>query len=416
MPCTFGSKEAANVIIHQIIENLVLTKKFNIFYCLITNKHFENNKYTELVINDLKKKGVQFLKPLIVENYKKKSLFNLLYYLLSGSPEKVFSGAELQNIIADHFTFKPDLVLTVWSEYATHACSKLKCKKFNYSGNSQYDVYAAHHELSILENLYRSRKTSFQKKLIFFLKYKFFKFAYMASMKRYDLVWNVAKNDAHTLKKSGVNAKYLQNMWPVSNVKNDTSSIKLGSKGSQIVKIVASVGNLTATGNSLGFYTLGTEILPRMKKLIGEGMFEFHIFGRGKPMNFLNEILNDSHIKIRGFVDDIDTEISNSDIFLVPNNSRKFKVGHTRFLHAWSRSVVVVAFEDSALAMPEIVHEYNALLGSNAHEICDLIVRSLENKKLKQKLINNGLKTLNQYFNPEKITNQISSDMFNLLI
>ena len=205
-------------------------------------------------------------------------------------------------------------------------------------------------------------------------------------------------------------------MWPVSNIKNDLSSIQLGSKDSQIVKIVASVGNLTATGNSLGFYTLGTEILPRMKKLMGEGMFEFHIFGRGKPMNFLNEILNDSHIKIRGFVDDIDTEISNSDIFLVANNSRKFKVGHTRFLHAWSKSVAVVAFEDSALAMPEIVHEYNALLGSNSHEICDLIMKCLKDKKLKQKLINNGLKTLKEYFNPEKITNQISSDMIKLLI
>ena len=36
-------------------------------------------------------------------------------------------------------------------------------------------------------------------------------------------------------------------MWPVSNLKNDLSSIQLGSKDSQIVKIVASVGNLTAT-------------------------------------------------------------------------------------------------------------------------------------------------------------------------
>ena len=150
-----------------------------------------------------------------------------------------------------------------------------------------------------------------------------------------------------------------------------------------------------------------------MKKIMKDKRFEFHLFGRGEPLDFLKELLNDPQIKIRGFVNDLDSEIISSDIFLVTNNSKRFKVCHTRFLHAWSLSSCVVAFRDSSLAIPEIIDGYNALLGDNSNQICDLIIKCANDNNLKRDLAKNGMKTLKNYFNPKNITAEISSVMIN---
>ena len=128
MPFTLHNKEAANVIVHQIIKNLILEKKFEIYFCLISHNHPESNFYCRDVTRNLEKLGVTFLPPLIVPKYKKRSLLKKIFYLISGSPEKIFAGAEVQSKVVDHFGFKPDLLLAIWSELATHACSKVDCK------------------------------------------------------------------------------------------------------------------------------------------------------------------------------------------------------------------------------------------------------------------------------------------------
>ena len=130
LPCTEGNNEAANVILHQIIENLMLTNNFQIFYCLVADKKPEKNKYTDKVVKELKEKGLKFLPPLFVPKYKR-NFFEIAYYFLSNSPDKIFAGSELQKKIDSHLGFRPDLVLPIWSELSTHACSRLKCKKFN---------------------------------------------------------------------------------------------------------------------------------------------------------------------------------------------------------------------------------------------------------------------------------------------
>ena len=96
---------------------------------------------------------------------------------------------------------------------ATHACAGLDCKKFN-SGNNQYDVYAAHYELKNLTKKLQNKKISLINKALFFIKYRLIIYAYIVAMKKYDLVWNVANNNANDLLKNGVKVKYLQNMWP----------------------------------------------------------------------------------------------------------------------------------------------------------------------------------------------------------
>ena len=62
-----------------------------------------------------------------------------------------------------------------------------------------------------------------------------------------------------------------------------------------------------------------------MKKIMKGKRFEFHLFEEASS-DFLKEMLNDSHIKIRGFVKDLDSEIASSDIFLVSNNLGNLKL------------------------------------------------------------------------------------------
>ena len=50
------------------------------------------------------------------------------------------------------------------------------------------------------------------------------------------------------------------------------------------------------------------------------------------------------------------------------------------------------SFKDSSLAMPEIIHEYNSLLGSDPDELCDLVLRVINDQRLRQKLAKNGLR------------------------
>ncbi len=410
LPFTSGNQEAANVITHQIIKNLIKEDKFEIYFCLISHSNPEFNKYSEAEVDNLKKFGVRFLPPLLVPKFKRINILKKIGYMITKKPDKIFSGSEVQDKIYSHFGFQPDLYLAILSELATHAGSKLKCKKFNYSGNSQHNVYAARYELSTLENNSNSQILG---KLNFKLRHFFIKNAYLFALRKYDLIWNVACNDSLSLKKEGVNAKYLQNMWPTPVLKKDYKPIN--HKENSVLRIIANVGNMNATGNSLGLYVLATEILPRMKKLMKDKKFEFHLFGNGEPLDFLKNLLSDSHIKIRGFVKDLDKEIATADIFLVTNNSRRFKVCHTRFLHAWSLSACVVAFKDSSLAIPEIVNGYNALLGEDSEQICDLILKCSNNPKLQKQISQNGFKTLKTYFDPKKITSKLTSDIINNL-
>ena len=166
LPLKIGNKEAANVILHQIINFLLLKNNYEIYYCLISDQKPENNQYSENVCKDLKEKGLLFKDPLLVQK-KRVTFFKFIYYFLFNKPNKIFSGSEVQNKIYDHIGFKPDLVLAIWSELATHACAGLDCKKFNYSGNNQYDVYAAHYELKKLSNKLQNRKLNLINKIEF---------------------------------------------------------------------------------------------------------------------------------------------------------------------------------------------------------------------------------------------------------
>ena len=94
---------------------------------------------------------------------------------------------------------------------------------------------------------------------------------------------------------------------------------------------------------------------------------------------------------------------------MISNNRYNFKVGHTRFLHAWSLGACVVAYKNCCEAMPEIVHDYNALLGNNSEEIAELVCKALCDIKLRRRIGRGGFQTLKKKFSPNSVTKKLIS-------
>ena len=171
--------------------------------------------------------------------------------------------------------------------------------------------------------------------------------------------------------------------------------------------IVGSVGRLEATGNRLGIEYLGRELLPALRRRMKPGSFRVEIFGAAKLHPRIAQHLNGPDVVVRGFVPDIDAAILSAPVFLCTNNATPFKVGHTRYLLAWSLGACVVAHRDAALSMPEIVDGQNALLGDDADGLADAIARAAADRALCRKIGEGGWETYRTLFRAESVAPEI---------
>lgn len=397
------------MIAHQITLQLARTGRFEISYAFINTAAAEIPAQASVEVAELRKAGVRFLDPVIVSDRPTAttSLYARVHSLLTNRPDRYLvgtdEGAKLQSAIQGT---QPDIVLTIWAEIATNLVSTFPIKhRVTYAGNPDHKVLDGRLELAErlgdvapserLRNLMRRWVT---------------KKAHLQVTRRFDLMWNVAANDAADYRREGIKARYLQNMWPAA-VTKDWAAERDASEQLEPLKIVGNVGNLSATGNSFGLLTLATAIVPELRRILGEDRFEVHLFGGGTPHPAVEPLLADKHVKVRGFVDDLDAEILSAPIFLVANNSHRFKVGHTRFLHAWSLGAAVVGFADSAEAMPEIIDGHNAMLGKSAIEVAQCIADLARDPQKRRLIAENGAITLRDRFAPRLVTEQILADI-----
>jgi len=403
-----GNLEAANVISHQITKCLVQSGKFSISYAIVNSQRPDLPDAGEVDVTALREQGVTFLEPILVpaQPVGGRGVLSKTLSVMRGRPDRLMIGTGFEGHLLERFGgARPDAVLCVWAETAGYLASRLPVPRFNYAGNPDHKVVAARLELAE-----RLGRTTLAGRLRNAALTSVVKAGHLQAMRRFNLMWNVAANDAAEYVASGVRARYLQNMWP-GEINPGWLQARTEREQTYPVKIIGNVGNLLATGNSLGLITLATEILPALKQRLGEGQFEIHLFGGGTPHSAVAPLLQDSHFRLRGFVADLDAEILSAPIFLVANNSRRFKVGHTRFLHAWSLGACVVGFHDSTEAMPEIVHRRNALLGRDAAEVADLIVEAAQDRWLRREIGEIGMETLAAAFNPSRVVEQIGTDI-----
>jgi glycosyltransferase involved in cell wall biosynthesis len=295
----------------------------------------------------------------------------------------------------------PDALLVALSEWLTAACSTVPVTRFAYYGNPDPKSarFRADHDLT----LGGSALTYARLRVALSRMEK----AHLEVMRRYHLLGDVAENDAAYYSASGhPNAFYIRHVW-IDRVGEDWRQRRDATECHDPLVIVGSVGRLEATGNRLGIEYLGRELLPALRRRMKPGSFRVEIFGAAKLHPRIAQHLNGPDVLVRGFVPDIDAAILSAPVFLCTNNATPFKVGHTRYLLAWSLGACVVAHRDAALSMPEIIDGQTALLGDDAEGLADAIARAAADRALCRKIGEGGWETYRTLFRAESVAPEI---------
>ena len=406
-PHATKSFEAANVITHAILSELAAMGLYELSFLYINTSLAEVPHEAKQEIDKLKQAGISFLEPLLYEpdlplSKRPKDLLTALFL----EPASILFGYNAGKLLPKKIGCY-DGVLTVWSEVGINAFSRYPAMRFAYHGNPDHKVFNAQYEIMRLAGVQPKGFAAIVDWMRRITLSYLLERAHLSVLRHYDFIADVAANDAKYYVEHKIRAFYLQNMWPSPPIETWEMRRDILEKQNPY-KIIGNVGNMSATGNSLGFVALGQEVLPALKKQLVNVPFEVHIFGGKEPKSFLKPLLMDSHIKLRGFVDDLETEILSAPVFLISNNHHRFKVGHTRVLHAWSLGACVIAFADCRDAMPEIEHGRNALLGNNAEEVAILVAQALSDRKLRRHIAYGGIETLKAYYTPSKVTHALS--------
>lgn len=155
------------------------------------------------------------------------------------------------------------------------------------------------------------------------------------------------------------------------------------------------LGNLLSTSNFSGLHCFAHEVLPALTLQLGKN-FEVHVCGRGELPRELASRMNSPNVYMRGFVDDIISELFSSDIFLVPT---PIKLGiRVRIPYAWSTGACVVAHSANAAGLVELEHEKNALLSASGVGLANQIVCAFKDRELAKRLGEEGRKTYETHF------------------
>jgi glycosyltransferase involved in cell wall biosynthesis len=332
----------------------------------------------------------------------------LLRLAVARDPSVFFPAHSLRDEVRRRIDdVRVDVVFHLWSAAALAACSTSARPVFAYYGNPDHRPARArllHTDLfgqvphGLKQRALHRAQLAVNDRM---------RTAHVRLMRTTRWAANVCATDAVFYTASGHPASfYIQNLW-VAEPDRPAPPAERG-------KLVGNLGGLYGTGNTFGIAFLLSEVIPALDRLRGEA-YSVHLFGAGEPVPTLRPLL-DSHprVRVRGFVDDIDGEILSSEIFLLLNNcNTDFIVGHTRVLHAWSLRSCLVAHRNMALAMPEIVHGENALLGETAEEIAAHVAAVLDDPQLRERIGQAGRSTFEREFAPQVVIRRIAERIEN---
>jgi glycosyltransferase involved in cell wall biosynthesis len=169
------------------------------------------------------------------------------------------------------------------------------------------------------------------------------------------------------------------------------------------LKIVM-MGALGGTSTLAGLYFLAREKLPHLDVLFA-GQFEIHICGSGELPPELERRFQRPDVFVRGFVDDIISELLSCDVFLIPT---PIELGsRVRIAYAWSVGCCVVSHSADANGLEEMQDGQNALLASSGLEVAKAIVRTHREPDMRQTLQNNGRETFERYYSETATVDKI---------
>jgi len=341
---------------------------------------------------ELEKQGVTFLPEFALSSMVRRSKLRKIFFPSLEDFYPGVNGGEKQRLLEAVKNFSPDLIFIPWSEPVTALAADLPYPKYAYYGNpdpksalAQASFNRRHRNLSSFEYAIKKRVASYLASI------------HIKIMSHYEMIGDVADNDVKYYRAHGLSqAHYIQNVW--FDRYPNWRELRTSREKEKPLKIIGSIGKLSGTANTHGLELLVNDLLPELRRVMQKGSFEIHILGAGSPHPAIARLLSAPEFRLRGFVDDIDDEILSSSIFLCLNNASEYKVGHTRYLHAWSLGSCVIAHRDAALSMPEMHHDKNSLLGGTIPEMAKLIAEAVENKELRDRIGAGGYDTFRKFF------------------
>lgn len=199
-------------------------------------------------------------------------------------------------------------------------------------------------------------------------------------------------------RKGLMNVGFVTTPVPEPNVNASTKGAVLR-KGDRIERKIRilTIGHLGSTSNRSGLPLLFEEILPSLEELVGRDGFEVHIVGKneGLPVRW-NGYRSHPSLVWRGPVYPADEEFELCDVLLVPipapTGSR------VRIINGFSFGCAIVAHSANHLAMPELEHGKNILLGSTGKELARHVVALAQNEALKREIGRNGRRTFEDFY------------------
>ncbi len=295
-----------------------------------------------------------------------------------------------------------DVVFHLWCSAAFGACAEVERPVFAYAGNPDYYSMAARLKHPGLFDIPRTTLRNRAKLRLWRSAYRRFQEVNVELAGRATWVGCVsAPNAAFYAAHGHPNAFYVQNMWP--RLESSAAAVEPGDDN----RIVGNLGGQYATGNTFGLWFLGRRILPELDRRLGDD-YTVHLYGAGRLAPPAARAVDHPRVVNRGFVDDIDVELRSAKVFLLANNwNPDFVVGHTRILHAWSLGSCLVAHRNMAVAMPEIVHGENALLGGSAEEMAEHVVTALRDEGLRRAIVEGGRRTFEREFLPATVVGRV---------
>ena len=169
------------------------------------------------------------------------------------------------------------------------------------------------------------------------------------------------------------------------------------------------IGRLDSTINQPALELLASEILPVLEAKLGPDAFVLDIVGQGELLPSVAARLERPWVRIRGYVEDAQTEFLSCHVLLVPTPSELgFRV---RVAEGFSYGCCVVSHSSNALGMPELVHEDNALLASDGRGLAMNVVRVFRDSDLRCRLEHRARDTYEQKLDAGLICNRIAAEL-----
>lgn len=390
--------QAATLVNYQLISELAQRKDIEVGYLKVSmsGETEEMNKIQKDAQNSLESFGVIYLPPLRLPRFsdKRTKIMRFLnpklsdYYPITEHRSLAHNAAKMYN---------PTAIMTQWCEQTTHLYSDYPVKKFTYYGNADPVIHKTWADYISVSKEHAIRK------MLRGMKMKQLENFHLQEMKKWDSIGVIGLNFAEYYRdKIGEKAFYLNNIW-INRYGDSWKKSRNLNTARQKFRIVGNIGSLAASANTMGLEILARDVVPELRKLLPEGSFEIDIYGRHKPLPHVGKLLQQPEINIRGFVENLDKEMMESDIFLCVNNLSSYKTAHTRYLHAWSLGCCVIAASDAVLSMPEMKHGQNALLGGNPLEIAQMILRAKNDPELRYRIGLAGYETMENEFRVDHV-------------